>query len=107
MYKLLNTITKNTMEIFSSSLFDKEVINKIVNPFIEYIDENVLDIYNVDNTIFVFNNGIILSMTQSVLDAVISYKESANISENDYNTLMIFAEIFSERIKIHIKLINN
>lgn len=107
MYKLLNTLTKNTMAIFSSSLFDKEVISKIANPFIEYIDENVLDIYNVDNTIFVFNNGIILSMTQSILDAVIEYRESANISENDYNTLMIFAEIFSERIKIHIKLINN
>ena len=107
MYKLLNTLTKNTLEIFSSSLFDKEVISTIVNPFIEYIDENELDVYVIDNTVFVFNNGIVLSMTQSVLDSVIEYKESANISESDYNTLMIFAEIFSERIKIHIKLINN
>lgn len=107
MYKLLDTLTKNAMAIFSSSLFDKNVIEEIVNPFIEYIDENELDVYVIDNTVFVFNNGIVLSMTQSVLDSVIEYKESANISESDYNTLMIFAEIFSERIKIHIKLINN
>ena len=107
MYKLLDTLTKNAMAIFSSSLFDKNVIEEIVNPFIEYIDDNVLDIYDIDNTIFIFNNGIMLAMTPNILDAVIDYKESANINDNDYNTLLIFAELFTERIKIHMKLINN
>lgn len=107
MYKLLDTLTKNTMAVFSSSLFNKQVIEEIVNPFVEYLDENVLDIYDVDNTVFVFNNGLMIALTQNMLDAITEYSETANINTDDYNTLLIFAELFTERIKIHMRLINN